>query len=99
MAGGTFGWQIKARLFECEVSRFVLFSYRGSHEVRSTFDFSLSLEPVLKLLAREAATLQINFVSATPNLVVIWCAAFRNTVRMRRDGVCVKLQRVSCLVF
>jgi hypothetical protein len=53
------------------MSQSVLFSYRGSHEVRRTFDFALGLKPVLKLLAWEAATLYIDFVSATPDLVVI----------------------------
>ncbi len=42
---------------EFEVSRSVLFSYGGSHKVRCTFDFSLSLDPVLKLLAWEATAL------------------------------------------
>jgi len=58
MAGGSFDWarlQVKGRLFEYEMSRSVLFSYRVSHKVRRTFDFTLGLEPVLKLLAWEAA--------------------------------------------
>jgi hypothetical protein len=71
MARRQFGRQIKDRLFESEMSRSVLCSYRGSHEVRRTFDFALGLKPVLKLLAWEAATLYIDFVSATPDLVVI----------------------------
>jgi hypothetical protein len=53
------------------MSQSVLFSHRGSHEVRRTFDFAPGLKPVLKLLAWEAATLYIDFVSATPDLVVI----------------------------
>jgi hypothetical protein len=71
MARRSFGWQIKDRLFEYEMSQSVLFSHRGSHEVRRTFDFAPGLKPVLKLLAWEAATLYIDFVSATPDLVVI----------------------------
>jgi hypothetical protein len=55
MARRSFGWQIKNCVFEYEMSRSVLFSYRGSHEVRRTFDFALGLKPVLKLLAWEAA--------------------------------------------
>jgi len=60
MAGGSFDWarwQVKGRLFEYEMSWSVLFSYRGTHKVRRTFDFALGLEPVLKLLAWEAAAL------------------------------------------
>ena len=63
MAGG---------LFECEMSRSVLFSYRGSHEVRCTFDFALGMEPVFELFAGEAAALQIDFVSATTDVGAIW---------------------------
>ncbi len=47
------------------MSRFVLFSYRGSHKVCRTPDFALGLEPVLKVLAREGAAFYIDFVSAT----------------------------------
>jgi len=62
------------------MSQSVLFSHRGSHEVRRTFDFTPGLKPVLKLLAWEAATLYIDFVSATPDLVV-------NAIeRLRRCG-------------
>jgi hypothetical protein len=57
MARRSFGWQIKGRLFESEMSRSVLFSYRGSHKVRFTLDFALGLKPVLKLMAWEATAL------------------------------------------
>jgi hypothetical protein len=39
-----------------EISRSVLF-YRGPHKKRRTLDFALGLEPVFKLLTREAAAL------------------------------------------
>jgi|GraSoiStandDraft_36_1057302.scaffolds.fasta_scaffold522099_1 hypothetical protein len=81
------------------MSRFVLFSYRGSHKVCRTPDFALGLEPVLKVLAREGAAFYIDFVSATPDLVVIWCAICGNVVRVRRNGVCVKLQNLASLAF
>src|SRR3979411_431165 len=98
MTGGSFdwpGWQVKGRLFEDEVSRSVLFSYGGAHKARRTFDFALGLEPVLKLLAREAAALERDFVSATPDLVVIWCVVGRNVVCVRLNSVCVKPQSLT----
>jgi hypothetical protein len=42
-----------------------------SCETSRAFEFTFSLEPVFKLIPRKATTLQINFVSASPDLVVI----------------------------
>ena len=42
-----------------------------SYETSSGSEFVFGLEPILKLTPRKATALQINFVSAPPDLVVI----------------------------
>src|SRR6266478_8020415 len=100
MTAWLFGWlrsPVKARLLECEISRSVLFSCRGSHKQRRTFKFAFGLEPVLKLSTWEAAALKIDFVSAAPDLVVIQCVVCRTGFCARLNRACVKLQSLVSL--
>jgi hypothetical protein len=57
------------------------------------------LEPILKLTPRQAAAFQINFVSPSPNLAVIYCVARRGIFYASLNGACVKLQRLTFLAF
>jgi hypothetical protein len=86
-------------LLESEMSRPVFFSCRGYHKERRTFEFAFGLEPILKLTPWQAAALQINFVSAAPDLVVIWCVVCSGIFCVRLNGACVKLQSLISLAF
>jgi hypothetical protein len=86
-------------VLEFEMSRAVFFSCRCSYKERRTFEFAFGLEPILKLTPWQAAALQIDFVSATPDVVVIYCVVCRSIFCVRLNRACAKLQILIFLAF
>src|ERR1700686_5182974 len=68
-------------------------------ETSRVLDLVFGLEPILKLTPRQAAALQINFVSASPDLAVIYCVVCRGIFCAMLNGACVTLQSVTFLSF
>jgi hypothetical protein len=54
-------------------------------------EFVFGQEPILKLTPWQATALQINFVSTSPDLAVIWWEVCRSIVDVTLNGACVKL--------
>src|SRR6202030_3313095 len=80
------------RLLDFVVSRSVFYSRRRAHKERRAFEFAFGLEPILKFVPGQAATLQINLVSAAPDVVMIGNVVCRNIFCARPTGACVTLQ-------
>ena len=58
-------------------------------------EFALSPEPIIKFAAWETAALEINFISAAPDLVVIRLVVRGGIFRARLNGFCVELQNFT----
>jgi hypothetical protein len=58
-------------------------------------EFALSPEPIIKLAAWQTPALEIDFVSAAPDLVVIRLAVRSSIFCARLNGSCVKLQGLT----
>jgi hypothetical protein len=70
-----------------------------SRERSRLLELVFGLEPILKLTTPQAAAFQINFVSASPDLAVIYFAVRRGIFCTRLNGACVKLQSLTFLAF
>jgi hypothetical protein len=60
-------------------------------------EFALGPEPIIKLASWETAALEIDFVSAAPDLVGIGLVICRSIFCVRLSGCCVKLQSLISL--
>jgi hypothetical protein len=71
----------------------------ASFEKSDLLEFTFGPEPIIKLIAWEAVTLKIDFVSTPPDVVVIRCVGCGSTFCVRLNGTCVKLQSHIFLAF
>jgi hypothetical protein len=58
-------------------------------------EFALSPKPIIKFAASETAALEINFISAAPDLVVIRFVVRSGIFRARLNGFCVEFQNFT----
>src|SRR5260370_30404569 len=74
----------------------LLETIRVLREESDIMEFALGLEPIIKLAAWETTTLEVDFVSAAPDLVVIR-RAVRRILYVRLNGFCVNLRSLISL--
>jgi hypothetical protein len=58
-------------------------------------EFALGPEPIIKFAAWETAALEIDFISAAPDLVVIWLVIRSGIFCARPVGFCVEFQNLT----
>lgn len=61
--------------------------------------FAFGPEPIIKLIARQAVALKVDFISTPPNFVATWCVISRSIFSVRRNGTCAVLQGHISLAF
>ena len=61
-------------------------------------EFAFGLQPIVKLIAREAATLKIDFIGSEPDFFVTRPVVCRNNFRVRPNLTCAKLQSLMPLI-
>jgi hypothetical protein len=71
----------------------------ASFEKSDLLEFTFGPEPIIKLIAREAVTLKIDFIGAAPDFFVAWCVVCRGILCMRLNGTCVMFQSHISLAF
>src|SRR5260370_19384495 len=62
-------------------------------------EFAFGLQPIVKLIAREAATLKIDFIGAVPDFFATWRMVCGSVFCARLNGACVRLQSLIFLAF
>jgi hypothetical protein len=62
-------------------------------------EFAFGLQPIIKLIAWEAAVIKIDFIRATADFFVTWCMVCGNISCVRLDGARLNFQRFVSLAF
>jgi hypothetical protein len=68
-------------------------------EKSDLLEFAFGPEPIIKLIAWEAVTLEIDFICATPDFFVTRRVVCRRILCVRLNWACVKLQSFNFLAF
>src|SRR5258707_10307260 len=71
----------------------------ASFEKSDLLELTFGSEPVIELIAWQAVTLKIDFISAAPDFFMTWCVACRGILCARLNGTCVVLQSHIFLAF
>jgi len=65
---------------------------------RRTLKFAFGLQPIIKLIAWEAATLKIDFIGSEPDFFVTRLVVCGNIFRVRLNLTCANLQSLMPLI-
>src|ERR1700730_4747043 len=71
----------------------------ASFEKSDLLEFTFGPEPIIKLIAWEVVTLEIDFICAAPHVFVTWCVVCRGILCMRLNGIASRSKVTFLLPF